>query len=88
MRFLFNGNEIPASQGDTVAAALLAAGYHALRSSAVSHQPRGPYCMMGSCYECLVEIDGATAQACQTLVTEGLKVSSAATPEIVEEKVS
>jgi NADH dehydrogenase/NADH:ubiquinone oxidoreductase subunit G len=61
----------------TVAEALLANGSSACRTSTVSAAPRGPFCMMGVCFECLVEIDGApNQQACMTNVAEGMRVRS------------
>jgi D-hydroxyproline dehydrogenase subunit gamma len=73
--FRFEGREIEALEGDTLAAALLAAGVESLRDASVSGTPRGPYCMMGVCFECLVEIDGAGhQQACLIPVREGMEV--------------
>lgn len=73
--FTFEGRAVTARAGDSVAAALMAAGLRDLRDSAVSGQPRGVYCMMGACFDCLVEIDGQpNRQACMTPVTEGLDV--------------
>ncbi|SEK05992.1 (2Fe-2S)-binding protein [Paraburkholderia diazotrophica] len=61
----------------TVAAALLANGKAACRTSAVSGAPRGPFCMMGVCFDCLVEIDGVpNVQACMTRVAERMRVRS------------
>ncbi len=75
VRFDFEGRAITARQGDTVAAALLAAGEIALRVTTVSGSPRAPYCLMGVCFECLMEIDGVgNRQACLTPVTEGMQV--------------
>ena len=72
-----NGVGTPARDGDTVAAAMLAAGYAACRTTAVSGLPRGPYCLMGVCFDCLVTIDGtANRQACMTPVREGMRVAS------------
>lgn len=66
---------VRAAPGDTVAAALLAAGIQPLRWSAVSEAPRAPYCMIGNCFECLVEIDGVPdQQACLVRVAEGMRV--------------
>ena len=71
----FDGAEVAAHEGDSVAAALLAAGITATRSTPVSGAPRGPFCMMGVCFECLVEIDGAAnRQACMVEVREGMAV--------------
>ena len=65
---------VPAS--DTVGAAMLASGFGYTRTTAVSGAHRAPYCMMGACFECLVEIDGIpNQQACQTQVREGMVVT-------------
>ena len=75
--FTFDGIPITASAGDSVAAALLAAGIRACRTTPVSGAPRGPYCMMGICYECLVRIDGVgNRQGCLVSVHEGMKVET------------
>ena len=59
----------------SVAAALFSHGINSLRKTPVSRSERGPFCMMGSCYDCLVSIDRLTVQACQVPVSEGLIVS-------------
>lgn len=58
-----------------LAAALLADGQQAFRATPTSGAPRGPYCMMGACFDCLVEIDGTSRQACLMQVTEGLVIT-------------
>ncbi len=61
----------------TIAAAMLANGSDACRTSQVSGAPRGPYCMMGVCFDCLVEVDGVpSVQGCMTPVCEGMRVRS------------
>ena len=68
---------IVARAGDTVAAALLAAGLLATRTAPVSGAPRGPYCMMGVCFECLVTIDDVgNRQACLIAVREGMRIET------------
>lgn len=74
VEIVVDGTPIRACAGESVAAALLAAGRRATRSTAVSGAPRGPYCMMGACFECQVQVGGATVQACMTPVSEGLQV--------------
>jgi predicted molibdopterin-dependent oxidoreductase YjgC len=65
--------EVPES--DSVAAAMLAAGILTTRTTPAGGAHRGPYCMMGTCFECLIEIDGVpNQQACQTQVREGMNV--------------
>lgn len=75
IRFTWNGRAVEARRGDSVATALLLAGVETTRTSAVSGSARCPYCMMGVCFECLVEIDGVpNRQACLTPVTDGMSV--------------
>ena len=71
----FEGAPIEAREGDSVAAAVLAAGHTLTRTTPVSGAGRGPFCMMGVCFDCLMEIDGtANRQACMVPVKDGLKV--------------
>lgn len=73
----FDGQEYRLPEGANLAAALLAAGLRSLRDTPVSGAPRGPFCMMGACYDCLVQIDGVTRQACMVEVRDGLIVTRA-----------
>ena len=60
----------------SVAAAVLGTGKTHTRISPVTGDPRSPFCMMGICYECLMEIDGQRdQQSCQTMVKEGMKIN-------------
>ncbi len=73
--FSFQGKTVEAREGDTVAAALLAAQVPTFRETPVAGSPRGPYCMMGVCFDCLLTIDGeANRQGCLTLVADGMTV--------------
>jgi sarcosine oxidase subunit alpha len=72
-----DGASVAARAGDTVAAALLASGIWAFRTSGVSGTARGPYCMMGVCFDCLVAIDGiGSRQACLVPVREGMRIET------------
>lgn len=72
------GTPVAARRGESVAAALMAAGRLALRRSPGAGRPRGAFCLMGVCQECVVRIDGATRPACMTEVREGMVVEAAA----------
>ena len=64
-----------AATGETVAAALLGAGIAVFRAAPRHGGPRGPYCMIGNCYDCLLEIDGMPyRQGCLTTVAEGMRI--------------
>lgn len=71
----FDGQEIRAREGDSVAAALLANGLAVTRSTPVLGAPRGPFCMMGACFECLAVVDGKpNVQTCMVPVRPGMRV--------------
>jgi D-hydroxyproline dehydrogenase subunit gamma len=71
----FDGSAIPARTGDSVAVALLAAGITTTRTTPISGAPRGPFCMMGACFDCLAVVDGrANVQTCMTPVRGGMRV--------------
>ncbi len=73
--FDFEGEAVAAFAGETLAAALLAHGAAAFRDTVVTGRPRGPYCMIGVCFDCLVEVDGiANRRACQVRVRDGMRV--------------
>lgn len=77
VRLTFNDQPLTVAAGSTVAAALLAAGVRRFRGTPVSGAPRAPYCMMGACFECLVNIDGVpNRQACLVDVREGMRIHS------------
>ncbi|MPV85187.1 (2Fe-2S)-binding protein [Ostreibacterium oceani] len=71
----WQGQAIPAKTDDSIASALLAAGINSNRNSPVSGQPRGPFCMMGSCFECLVLLNGCVVQACMMPVADQMAVN-------------
>ena len=72
-----DGARVTAQAGDSVAAALLAAGLSPTRTTPVSGAPRAPYCMMGVCFECLVTVDDiGNRQGCLIPVREGMRVET------------
>jgi predicted molibdopterin-dependent oxidoreductase YjgC len=70
-----DGRATPAYPGESVAAALLASGHRTFRRSRRG-EPRGPFCNMGVCFECVVEIDGKRLRACMASVVDGMIVST------------
>lgn len=66
-----NGEPVPAYEGESIAAALMASGHRAFRTHA-GGSPRGLFCGMGICFDCLVTVDGVpNVRACMTEVREG-----------------
>jgi predicted molibdopterin-dependent oxidoreductase YjgC len=79
VRLLVDGGPVPAYEGESVAAALLAAGRRGLRTAPRQGEPRGMYCGIGLCFECAVTVDGRRGvRACLTPVRDGLRVATRA----------
>lgn len=71
----FEGRQLQVPAGITVAAALLGHDQHHFCDSAADRDQRAPYCLMGVCFDCLVEIDGlGNRQACLETVAEGMRI--------------
>lgn len=73
----FEGKSLEVPAGISVAAAVLGhSGAHHCRQSNISGENRAPYCLMGVCHECLMEINGKPyQQACMIMVEDGMKIS-------------
>jgi D-hydroxyproline dehydrogenase subunit gamma len=75
IRIQVNGQLLDVPAGISVAAAIARLQLPCRRS--VSGQWRAPFCGMGVCFECRVQIDGLTQQrACMTQVRDGMQVST------------
>ena len=72
-----DGQPAEAFAGETVAAVLLALGRRAFRHTDKDHAPRGIFCGMGVCYDCLVTVDGVpNVRACMTPVRPGMTIDT------------
>ena len=68
--------EIAIMEGDVLGACLMRAGVLTTRHSR-SGEPRGLYCAMGVCNECLVTVDGrSNVRACVTSAQPGARVQT------------
>jgi predicted molibdopterin-dependent oxidoreductase YjgC len=77
VEFTFDGQKVSAITGQTLAGALLEQGFRTLRKTRVESSPRGVFCGIGICFDCLVVIDDVPNQrACLTEVRDGLRVET------------
>ena len=75
--FSFDGQNITAYPGETIAAALLAAGKRVFRATEKTGNPRGYYCGMGVCWGCTVIVDGRpNVRACVEQAKPGMQVKT------------
>ena len=72
-----DGMEIQAVEGEPIAAALLAQGLRVFRRTARLHEPRGIFCGIGRCTDCIMTVDGvANVRTCVTPVRAGMVITS------------
>jgi sarcosine oxidase subunit alpha len=71
-----DGEPVQAFAGESVATVLLALGKRTFRHTERG-TPRGLFCGMGVCFDCLVTVDGVdNVRACMTLVSEGMEIGT------------
>jgi sarcosine oxidase subunit alpha len=77
VRIRVDGEPVEAREGESLAAAMLAAGRIELRFDEATGTRRGMYCGIGHCYECRVTVDGVPdVRSCLVQVREGMDVST------------
>ncbi|MEU4480515.1 (2Fe-2S)-binding protein [Micromonospora sp. NPDC023966] len=75
--FSFDGSQIPFRPGQSVGAALTAAGVRSWRSTRRAGRPRGLFCGIGVCFDCLLVVDGRpNERGCLRLAEPGMEVST------------
>lgn len=80
----FAGEPITAPAGSSVAAALINAGHTAWRETR-GGEPRGIFCGIGVCFDCIVEIDGESGQrACMIPLEAGMRICPAPTAQVAQ----
>ncbi|WP_245809230.1 (2Fe-2S)-binding protein [Desulfamplus magnetovallimortis] len=75
VKVMLDGREISLPAEMSVAAGLLGQGEIISRISPSSKRACSPHCLMGVCYECIMEINGINRQACMTKVEEGMVIN-------------
>jgi predicted molibdopterin-dependent oxidoreductase YjgC len=75
----FDGRAVTAKPGQTVAAVLWAAGVRSWRTTRRSGAPRGLFCGIGACFDCLITINGVPNQrACLVPARPGMRLTTQA----------
>ncbi len=73
--FFFQGKELLAYPGETIASALFAHGIRIFGRHPKDGSPQGIFCANGQCAQCLVLADGRPVKACMTFVRPGMEVA-------------
>jgi len=73
----FDGERLEALPGQSVAAALMASGRDSWRTTRGGGRPRGVFCGIGACFDCLVVVNGLPdVRACQRVVGAGDEITT------------
>ncbi|MBO6270401.1 MAG: (2Fe-2S)-binding protein [Clostridium sp.] len=73
----YNGQPVEALEGEPIAAALINAGITAFRTAQKRHEPRGIFCAIGRCTDCMMVVDGQpNTRTCVTPVRDGMRVET------------
>ncbi|MDI3534047.1 MAG: hypothetical protein PWQ82_412 [Thermosediminibacterales bacterium] len=72
-----DGKKIKAIEGEPIAAALMAAGIRVFRKTPKKNQPRGVFCAIGRCTDCVMTVNGIpNVRTCVTLVEDGMVIET------------
>lgn len=75
--FTYDGNQITGYEGEPIAIALEAAGIMIHRYTKKNHEPRGIFCAIGRCTDCVMVVDGRpNVRTCITPLVEGMDVKT------------
>ncbi len=73
--FMYDGVPVQGHEGEPIAMALKAAGIEVHRFTAKRHEPRGIFCAIGRCTDCVMVVDGQpNVRTCMTPLAEGMDV--------------
>lgn len=75
--FTYDGKILEGYEGEPIATALRVAGVMAHRYTAKKHEPRGVFCAIGRCTDCVMVVDGKpNVRTCITPLREGMVVET------------
>lgn len=74
---IVDGEPIKARKGEMIAAALIASGKQYFRKTVKTHEPRGIYCGIGRCTDCVMTVNGIpNVRTCVTAVEDGMVIET------------
>jgi predicted molibdopterin-dependent oxidoreductase YjgC len=77
VNFMYNGKPLQGIEGEPISAALRVAGVMTHRYTKKRHEPRGVFCAIGRCTDCVMVVDGKpNIRTCITPLREGMTVNT------------
>jgi len=75
VEIIVDGKKVKAREGETIAAALIAAGIKVFRYSVKKNEPRSLFCAIGRCTDCVMTVNNkSNVRTCITLVKDGMEI--------------
>jgi len=74
VKIIVNNDIIEAYEGECLAVVLFISNKKNFRTSPKLKESRSMFCMMGSCQECVVSLDGKKVTSCNIFIKDGMKV--------------
>ena len=72
-----DGKEVQAFEGEPIAAALMANGIRVFRRTRKRGEPRGVFCAIGRCTDCIMTVNGVpNVRTCMALEKEGMEIKT------------
>ncbi len=77
VKFTYDGKEFEGYEGEPISSALKASGVMIHRYTKKEHKPRGIFCAIGRCTDCVMIVDGKpNIRTCVTPLKEGMQVKT------------
>lgn len=77
VRFTLDGKEMIGMEGEPIATALKACGVMVHRYTKKEHKPRGIFCAIGRCTDCVMVVDGIpNVRTCITPLKAGMEIKT------------
>ena len=74
---MVDGEPVEAYEGEPIATALMAAGRRVFRYTTKSNEPRGVFCALGRCTDCVMIVDSQpNVRTCVTLARDGMVIET------------
>jgi len=75
--FSYNGSSMTGYEGEPIMTALRAAGIKVHRYTLRDHRPRGVFCAIGRCTDCVMVVNGTpNVRTCVTPLEEGMTIQT------------
>jgi predicted molibdopterin-dependent oxidoreductase YjgC len=77
IKLIVDGNKIDAYEGEMIATALVAAGIKVFRYTTKNNEPRGLFCAIGRCTDCVMEVNGRpNVRTCVTSAEDNMVINT------------